>query len=494
MQFQSFFFLLFFFVTCIVYYAIPGRARRYWLLAVSWMFYLSLSPAYLPYLFGLILVAYLSGIILERCAMCSQTARKWLLAGLLTAVFSVLAAVKYGNFVVNNLNFILPKLPFAAVICMPKLLQPVGLSFFTFAAAGYLIDVYRGKRSAEKNIVSFAVFLSFFPTIMSGPIERSTNFLRQLDECHSFVLNTDRVRHGLLTMLYGYFLKTMLADRLSGFVAAVFDGYESLGGAVIFLGVLAFGIQLYCDFAGISSIAQGAGEVMGFSLIQNFETPYFSMSVAEFWRRWHISLSSWFRDYLYIPLGGNRKGRIRKYINLMVVFLVSGVWHGAGWNYIAWGGLNGAYQVAGDLLKPARQRLATLLHIDVNNTGNRFLRMAFTFLLINFSWLFFRASSFTVALQMLRHGVSNLQMWQLFDGTLLNLGLDFPDVLVLFVSLVAMILISVSQHKQQDWKKSLMEQGFAFRALVYIVFILAVLVFGIYGSAYSASSFIYVDF
>ncbi len=143
MQFQSFFFLLFFFVTCIVYYAIPGRARRYWLLAVSWMFYLSLSPAYLPYLFGLILVAYLSGIILERCAMCSQTARKWLLAGLLTAVFSVLAAVKYGNFVVNNLNFILPKLPFAAVICMPKLLQPVGLSFFTFSASGYLIYVYR---------------------------------------------------------------------------------------------------------------------------------------------------------------------------------------------------------------------------------------------------------------------------------------------------------------------------------------------------------------
>ena len=494
MQFQSFFFLLFFFLTCIIYYVIPGRVRRYWLLAVSWMFYLSLSPTYLPYLIGLILVAYLSGIVLERCSACPQTKRKWLLAGLLVVVFSALAIVKYGNFVVNNLNLILQRLPFAAAISMPKLIQPVGLSFFTFAAAGYLVDVYRGKRSAEKNIVSFAVFLSFFPTIMSGPIERSTNFLRQLDECPNFVLNTDHVRHGLLTMLYGYFLKTMIADRLSGFVAAVFDGYQSLGGAVILLGVLAFGIQLYCDFAGISSIAQGAGEVMGFSLIQNFETPYFSMSVAEFWRRWHISLSSWFRDYLYIPLGGNRKGRLRKYINLMIVFLVSGVWHGAGWNYIAWGGLNGAYQVAGDLLKPMRQRITALLHIDVNNAGNRFLRMTFTFLLINFSWLFFRAPSFTVALQMLCHGGTNLKIWQLFDGTLLNLSLDFPDIIVLLLSLVAMVCASVSQYKQRDWKKSLMEQGFAFRAVVYIVCILVVLVFGIYGSAYSASSFIYVDF
>ena len=410
---------------------------------------------------------------------------------MLMAVFSVLVVVKYGGFVTDNLNAVFGMLPFAAAISMPKILQPVGLSFFTFAAAGYLVDVYRGKRTAERDVVSFSVFLSFFSTIMSGPIERSTNFLRQIDECHEYPLNTYNIRHGLLTMLYGYFLKTVLADRLSGFVASVFDGYESLGGVVILLSVLAFGIQLYCDFAGISSIALGAGEVLGFSLIQNFETPYFSLSVSEFWRRWHISLSSWFRDYLYIPLGGNRKGRLRKYVNIMVVFLVSGVWHGAGWHYIIWGGLNGAYQVVGDLLKPARKRLADILHI---NADNRFLRGAITFFLVNFTWLFFRAPSLTTALLMIRRGFSNLWMWQLFDGTLLELGLDFPDILVLALSLIVMVAASISQYKQKDWKKSLMEQGFAFRALIYITCILAVLIFGIYGSAYNASSFIHVDF
>ena len=494
MQLQSFIFLLFFFVVCVIYYMVPGWARKYWLLAASWTFYISLSPAYIPYLLAVTLAAYLCGLLVERSMAMGEAPRKWIMAGALVAVFSMLAVIKYGDFVADNINRVLQILPFALTLSMPKLLQPVGLSFFTFAAAGYLMDIYRGKRPAEKNVVSFALFLSFFPTIMSGPIERSTNFLQQIHERRNCPLDIYNIRHGLLTMLYGYFLKTVLADRLGGFVAAVFNGYESLGGAVILLGVLAFGIQLYCDFAGISSIALGAGEVLDFSLIQNFETPYFSLSVSEFWRRWHISLSSWFRDYLYIPLGGNRKGRLRKYVNIMIVFLVSGVWHGAGWNYIVWGGLNGAYQVVGDLLKPQRKRLAEALRIDPDSAGNRFLRGVFTFLLVNFAWLFFRAPGLSAALQMIRRGFTEVCLWQLFDGTLLELALDFPDILVLALSLAVLVCASVCQYKQCDWKKHLMEQGVVFRAFIYILCIVVVLIFGIYGSSYNAASFIYVDF
>ncbi len=494
MQFQSMIFLIFFFVLCIVYYAVPGKLKKYWLLLVSWVFYLSLSFEFPFYLLAVTLFSYVMGIAIERMSHNSHRKRNLFLAFALVGTFSALAVIKYGGFFTENAARFLEILQVDPPFSKLQLVQPIGLSFFSFQAAGYLIDVYRGKRTAEKNIISYALFLSFFPIIMSGPIERSTNFLAQIDESAKIRIDTNKIRHGLLEMLYGYFLKIMVADRLNIFVNTVFSDHQAYGGVVLTLAVIAFGIQLYCDFAGISTIALGAGEVLGFSLIRNFETPYFSLSVGEFWRRWHISLSTWFRDYLYIPLGGNRKGVARKYLNLMIVFLVSGLWHGAGWSFIVWGGLHGLYQIIGGLLKPVRLKIISAFHIDPDLPGNRFLKMAFNFALINFAWLFFRAESLTQSLQIIWQSVSMWNPWELFDGTLLTLGLDWPDMMVLLLSLIILLIMSVCQYKNIDWKTNLMNQGFVFRAIVYVACITALVVFGIYGSSYSASSFIYVDF
>lgn len=492
MQIQSMTYLLFFFLVCLFYYVIPLKLRRPWLLAVSWAFYLTVASRLAYYLAGITLLSYCLGLMLEkkRKTVSAGTA----LALSLAVTFAALAVVKYGGFILGNVNWTLKALGAGFGIKVPQILQPVGLSFFTFAAAGYLMDVFRGAREAERNFLSYALFLSFFPTIMAGPIERSTNLLRQIDEIHLIRLDTAKVRHGLLTMLYGYFLKIMLADRLSILVNTAFAKYASYGGTVLCLALIAFSIQLYCDFAGISTIALGAGEVMGFSLIQNFETPYFSMSVAEFWRRWHISLSYWFRDYLYFPLGGNRKGAFRKYVNVMIVFLVSGLWHGAGWNFIVWGGLHGLYQIAGSLLRPVRQKIGAWCHVDPDNAGNRFWRRLSTFLLVSFAWLFFRAGSLTQALQILQKAVSHWAPWQFFDGTLLKMGLNGADFIIIVVSLGILLAGSLCQYRGVDWKSKLLEQGFAFRAAVYICSILLLLIFGVWGPSYSASSFIYVDF
>lgn len=494
MQFQSVIFLIFFFALCIVYYAIPGKLKKYWLFLVSWIFYLSISFEFPFYLLIVTLFSYAMGIMVERISHSSRRKRNLFLAFALVGTFSALTVIKYGGFFTENVARFLHILQVDPPFSKLQLVQPIGLSFFTFQAAGYLIDIYRSKRPAEKNIISYALFLSFFPIIMSGPIERSTNLLAQIDESDKIRIDTNKIRHGLLEMMYGYFLKIMVADRLNIFVNSVFSNHEAYGGGVLTLAVIGFGIQLYCDFAGISTIALGAGEVLGFSLIRNFETPYFSLSVGEFWRRWHISLSTWFRDYLYIPLGGNRKGIWRKYLNLMIVFLVSGLWHGSGWSFIVWGGLHGIYQIMGGLLKPARLKIISLLHINPDLPGNRFLKMLFNFALINFAWLFFRAESLTQSIQIISQSISMWNLWELFDGTLLTLGLDWPDILVLILSLIIVLVMSVCQYKKIDWKTNLMSQGFLFRATVYVTCITILVIFGIYGSSYSASSFIYVDF
>lgn len=494
MQFQSIEFLAFLFVVCLVYYGVPGKLKKYWLLLASWVFYLLLGVKFAVYLGGITLLSWLLGLWLDSGSKEPSGKRKADIAIAVSATFAALIVVKYGNFILTNVQHVARLLHAEVKPNKLGLIQPVGLSFFTFAAVGYLMDVYKGKRAAERNLASYALFLSFFPTIMSGPIERSTGFLKQIENCHNIKLDTYKVRHGLLTMLYGYFLKIMVADRLNILVNSAFAEPESFGGAVLVLAVMGFGIQLYCDFAGISTIALGAGEVMGFQLTQNFETPYFSTSIAEFWRRWHISLSSWFRDYLYFPLGGNRKGKWRKYLNLMIVFLVSGLWHGAGWSFIVWGGLNGFYQVAGDLLKPLRKKIADVCHIDPENAGNRFLRIVFNFALVNFAWLFFRASGMSQALLMIRRTLTHWNVWELFDGTFMKLGLGWPDLTVLFVSLSIVLVMSILQYRKIDWKDKLLNQGFAFRLVVYVLSITALMVLGIYGSSYSASSFIYVDF
>jgi D-alanyl-lipoteichoic acid acyltransferase DltB (MBOAT superfamily) len=249
---------------------------------------------------------------------------------------SILFFFKYFDFAVKNINVVLSALNISILEPGFDVLLPVGISFYTFQALSYTMDVYRGEIYAEKNPAKYALFVSFFPQLVAGPIERSKNLLIQINERH--YLEYDNVKNGLLIMVWGYFQKIVVADRAAILVNNVFENYENYAGFQIVIAAVLFAVQIYCDFAGYSSIAVGAAKVMGFRLMTNFREPYFAVSVRDFWSRWHISLSTWFKDYLYIPLGGNRKGPLRKYFNIIVTFLVSGFWHGADWNYIVWGG------------------------------------------------------------------------------------------------------------------------------------------------------------
>ena len=370
---------------------------------------------------------------------------------------------------------------------------PVGISFYTFQALGYTVDVYRKDVVPEKNFLKYALFVSFVPQRVAGPIERSSTLIKQLSERHYF--DTKRVVRGLLLMLWGFFEKLVIADRAAYFVNAVYNNptAETSKGLAVILATVLFAFQIYCDFASYSDIARGAAEVMGFNLMRNFDTPYFSRSVAEFWRRWHISLSTWFRDYLYIPLGGNRKGTVRKYFNLMVVFLVSGLWHGASWNFIIWGALNGIYQVIGSITMPFRKKIAERTNGGKRTFSSQFLKLVITFTLICFSWIFFRANTMSDAVLLIKN-LFVYNPWFLTDGTIFTFGLDSADMFVLLVSLLVLFVVSLAKFKKVEIREWLLNQGIWFRYAVYLIAIFTILIFGIYGSNYDSAQFIYFQF
>lgn len=377
---------------------------------------------------------------------------------------------------------------------MPALdvILPVGISFYTFQALSYTMDVYRGEIYAEKNFLKYALFVSFFPQLVAGPIERSKNLLKQINKVHRF--DVEKVRSGLLLMVYGFFQKVVVSEYLAIVVNNVYDNYTERTGYQLLIASICFAFQIYCDFGGYSNIAIGAARVMGFELMENFNAPYFSQSVAEFWRRWHISLSTWFRDYLYIPLGGNRKGKVRKQINLMIVFLVSGLWHGASMHYVIWGGINGLYQVIGSILKPVRKKAMQTLHIDENVFSHKFLKTVMTFGLIDVSWVFFRAT-FRQALSILKHIMMFWKSsWFSWGHNLEAMGLDAKTVWVLIIALLILFFADVCKYCRFDMNAFLLKQGIWMRWIIYMAAIFGILIFGIYGPSYDASEFIYFQF
>jgi len=343
MLFNSVEFLVFFPIAAMGYYLIPYKYRYLWLLACSYYFYSCWNPSYTLLILFSTIITWLSGITLEKIKTANLPKRKDIRYKKISIGISiclnlaVLGYFKYANFFIQNINQVFKHIHLVYQIPAVDVLLPVGISFYTFQALGYTIDVYRGDIHAERNLFRYALFVSFFPQLVAGPIERSKELLGQLKEKHNF--SFERIRSGFMLMLWGYFLKLVIADRIAIFVDAVYGDYIKYSGWYLIIASILFALQIYCDFSGYSVIAMGAAEMMGFRLTDNFNAPYFSRSVAEFWRRWHISLSSWFRDYIYIPLGGSRKGSRRKYVNLMIVFLVSGLWHGAQWGFVVWGGL-----------------------------------------------------------------------------------------------------------------------------------------------------------
>ncbi len=496
MLFNSFQFLIFFPIVVVLFYIIPKKMRYIWLLISSYYFYMSWNPKYAVLIALSTCVTYLSGIWIEKCNMVhtvhKERNKKICVAGSLVINLAVLAFFKYGNFFLYNVNMVLREFGIETIDYHFDFLLPVGISFYTFQALSYTLDVYRGEIVAEKNIFKYALFVSFFPQLVAGPIERSNNLLRQVQETEKIRWDSERVRDGIILMFWGLFQKMVIADRAAILVKQVYTNYTKYGFVEISFATILFAFQIYCDFGGYSDIARGAAQVMGFSLMKNFSQPYLATSIKEFWRRWHISLTSWFTDYLYVPLGGNRKGQLRKYINILIVFGVSGLWHGASWSFIVWGCLHGIYQVCGDLKKRMQEHFNWSKKVNSSELSlSQWLRKAFvTFILVDFAWLFFAADGLPNALRIIKQMCSHFFL----ASSIYVLGLDEKDLSLLILTIILLIIIDIIHEKKYSLYALIGRQETWFRWAVYYLLIFSIIIFGIYGSVYDASQFIYFQF
>lgn len=484
MLFNSYEFLLFLPVVCILYFVLPDKLKNPWLLLCSYFFYGLWNFAYLGLIFFSTLTTYLCSLFLDalrqRGRPGDRRKMKLLVALNLGINLGILFVFKYYNLfalTMGSLGAMLPSL---------NLLLPVGISFFTFQSLGYSLDVYRGDMKLERNFMIYALFVSFFPQLVAGPIERAPTLLPQFREKHRF--SYEGMRKGLLIMLWGFFLKIVVADRAALVVNHIYNTPGSTGFQYL-IGTLVFGFQIYGDFAGYSMIALGVARIMGFTLMRNFRQPYLSQSVGEFWRRWHISLSNWFRDYVYFPLGGSRRKTPRVLLNLLIVFLLSGLWHGAAYTFILWGFLNGIYQVA-----------ERLLHRKGPQTGGgagKWLRVLLTFGLITLAWIPFRAGSIQQALHIFGSIFSTdviPRLSEVVGHTEALLGIGKREVLALAASLLTVVIVDMLE----DRKPGLLDRVELLPAWkrwpIYYALLFANLIFGIYGSAAGVSAFIYFQF
>lgn len=495
MLFNSIPFLIFFPIVVGIYFLLPQKVKQMWLLLASYYFYMSWNAAYALLIFGVTFLSYLGGRMigaLDETHVPEQgKKRAWCLGICVTVVFLLLFVFKYLDFAMGSISRILKIAGISLEWSGVSLLLPVGISFYTFQAVGYLMDVYRRETKAEKSFLRYALFISFFPQLVAGPIERSGNLLKQLETPKPF--DYDMAKNGLLLMLWGFFEKIWIADQAAIMVNTVYEQYENYSAGMIVFATILFGIQIYCDFGGYSHIAIGAAQVLGIRLRDNFRQPYLAESVREFWRRWHISLSGWFRDYLYIPLGGSRRGKAATYRNLMITFLISGLWHGASWNYVFWGALHGAYQIAGGVTKPFRERLGEKISLERNHPVSRFLRILVTFLFCDFAWLFFRAPSLGYGVFMVRHGLENL-FHPYLNRNIFSLGLEGMQLLELVIAILVLIAVDVLHERGYRLREQVEKFPVVWRWSGYLLILTVFVLFLIQNYGRAAASFIYFQF
>lgn len=505
MLFNSFSFLLFFPIVVIAYYVMPKKLRHVWLLVCSCYFYMCWNPRYLLLILFSTVITYACGLLIERADTIKK--KKYCVGITIFANLSILLVFKYLGFVFETLTDVLAVVGIYMEASAVDLLLPVGISFYTFQTIGYIIDVYREKTKAEHNFITYALFVTFFPQLVAGPIERSSSLLSELKNVKTADLwDEERNSRGFLLMLWGFFQKMVIADRVSILVDYVYENAEMYSGFVLVVAAVFFAFQIYCDFAGYTNIARGAAAILGVRLMNNFKQPYFAQSVKEFWARWHISLSSWFKDYLYIPLGGSRKGELRKYINLLIVFLVSGLWHGAAYTYLIWGLLHGVYRVVEEIGSKGWKRLkacgyagkqenAVASENAEDATIPNFFRMLIVFALVDFAWIFFRAETLGQGVQFCKRMLfCGLNPWVLFDGTMYTLGLDAKDFWIAIIAIAMLLIVDAMQYAGVDIYRIYRRQNVIVRTGVVYLFIFVVLIWGIYGAGYDAAQFIYFQF
>lgn len=471
MLFNSLKFIFFFPVVVLLYFIMPHRLKNYWLLVASYFFYMCWNAKYALLLLFSTIVTYTSGIFIEKIKRANwdetrkNKFKKAAVAFSIILNLAILFYFKYTNFALETLGKFLEYLHIDLRVPTFDILLPVGISFYIFQALGYTMDVYRNEIYAEKNFFQYALFVSFFPQLVAGPIERSKNLLKQFAEPKSF--SYDSVRRGLLLMLWGYFLKVVISDRCAVLVNTVYGSYRSYRGYPLILATVLFAFQIYCDFMGYSVIAKGAAKVLGYDLMDNFLQPYLSRSIKDFWRRWHISLSTWLRDYLYIPLGGNRKSKLTKHRNLMITFLASGLWHGASLNFVVWGGMHGLYQIVEEIISPFCIRICDKLKFNRKTFSWKLAKLILNFILVDIAWVFFRADSISMALEILRNSMKLSPIGWVLNGGLFELGLDGRNIIILTVSLLVLLLVSYMKEHGIHVLEWLSGQNFVFRYLVY---------------------------
>ena len=457
---------------------LPRKYRYIWLLLVSFGFYVSIDAKYTVVLILSILSTYGAGLAIGKAAENSEAGK---LSGGATGAIFVLCLL-------FNIALILG-FKVAGLLTAGSILAPIGISFYGLKAISYLIDVKRGDIKAERNLAAYALYVSFFTQIVSGPIERAGNMLSQF--YYPVTVDYYRLKDGFLEMLWGFFLKLVLADRMAIFVKSVYEG--GAPGTITFIATLFYTLEIYCDFCGYSHIAIGAARILGIDVMKNFDSPYMAGSIAEFWHRWHISLSTWLRDYVYIPLGGNRKGTARKFFNILVTFAVSGIWHGMGLTFMVWGLLHGFYQIIGVLLKPVRDLAVRTLGIDRDSFAHRAVKGIVTFMLVNLAWVFFRAETMAQALDIIARSC-RFTPWVFTDGSLFKYGLDQANMMVLLLGSLLLLAVDIVSYRGTNVREKILEMNLLLRWAIVIPAILIILLCGIWGVGYDASSFIYQQF
>ncbi|MEG3029560.1 MAG: MBOAT family O-acyltransferase [Oscillospiraceae bacterium] len=463
--------------------------KNIWLLVASYYFYMCWRPEYALLILFSTVTTYLASIAIDKVQGKGQKKLMLLLSLLLN--LSVLFLFKYYNFFTANISALL--MNFGMTVSPPSfdLLLPVGISFYTFQALGYSIDVYRGDVKREKNFITYALFVSFFPQLVAGPIERSKNLLPQFYDHKSFEYT--RVKNGLVQMGWGFFKKMVIADGVSQIVNIVYNSPQRFSGVQLVIATVFFAFQIYCDFSGYSDIAIGAANVLGFDLMRNFAHPYFAKNPTEFWRRWHISLSSWFMDYLYIPLGGSKKGYARTLLNLFITFLVSGLWHGAQWTFVIWGALNGIYVIFTRVLTPLIKAFQTKAHIKSDGILANIFGVVTTFLLVDFSWIFFRANTVAdaqyVITNLFKGLLTTLQNPVFLNTQLIQIGFFSKNGDAMILCIIFMLLCELYERNSQLVDK-VQHLHPIFRWIFYYGIILLILFYGNFGK----SPFVYFDF
>lgn len=460
MLFNSLAYAIFLPIVFILYWLIPKKFKWVLLLISSYYFYMSWNPKYVVLILGTTIVSYSAALLLEKC-----NSKKWKKAILLITIIiciGVLFAFKYLEFAVNSIFSVLQFFSIQLNPYVSELLLPVGISFYTFQTMSYVIDVYRGDAKAEKNFGYYATFISFFPQLVAGPIERTQNLLPQIANPPKF--DEKKASIGLHKILWGFFKKAVVADTLAQYVDTFYGNIEEHIGFAAVIAIFFFTIQIYCDFSGYSDIAIGSANLFGIDLMENFRCPYFSTSIHEFWKRWHISLSTWFKDYVYIPLGGNRCSKLRQNFNILITFLVSGLWHGANWTFVIWGFLHGLAQIIENIFKKPLQSLK-------KHKAGAALSGLFVFLFCNITWVFFRAESFSTAITVFENmftGISQPIQYLIIGFHSLSI-----DKVTLFVicSMLFVLLIGDYIHIKKIEKYSFSKLPFACRVIAYIIFV-----------------------